>query len=599
MKILLAHVVYRPGLDNWYADIAKTAPSGIEVERFCVTLSPPGPRLLWRQLDRMWHCRSLRLINMYRRLRTAAQSCDVLLAYNGANIHPDFLRCLNTYNVFCCFDDPESSATLSEPVAKHFDAVFFGNIASRFQYQHWGCEKLAWLPIFNAPMDVPKQAEREAIFSTERTIDTALVCERTSLFRHQRLEKLAAAFPNTRFHGASWPKGRISQEGLIELYRNLKIGWNIHNSTGPINRRLFQLPAFGVMQICDNKSGLGKIYRLGEEAVGFDTIPEAIELTHYYLEHNQQREAIAIKGYERFWKDYHAGAIWKRIVSQLNDWDAKRKEDWPQHLPVRPRSDIKSILQLVKEKAEKTLCAYQRYRSGSKGAKHVRPTPLAETYYAGCSVEVYHENPKALGKNKAAEQIKEDGFLDWPNIYALNWAVTSLIGSAKKIVAIGSETRSFTEYASVDPDRKIHYHECDDFARRKAVELRSRNNVHFCSELVPQQDGFDLLVCVEVLEYVQDLTAFIEMCRRLAPRAIITYSNRRLSGIGIDEGPPAYGPRMREFDPGEVYMLLRSQYRRVSLYCMPDIYVPWIVPMTIRDKETPIIAYCEEPFDSV
>jgi hypothetical protein len=61
----------------------------------------------------------------------------------------------------------------------------------------------------------------------------------------------------------------------------------------------------------------------------------------------------------------------------------------------------------------------------------------------------------------------------------------------------------------------------------------------------------------------------------------------------------ADGPRMRAFDPGEVYMLLRSQYRKVHLYCMPNIYVPWIVPMTIRDNGTPIIAHCEEPCDSV
>lgn len=37
------------------------------------------------------------------------------------------------------------------------------------------------------------------------------------------------------------------------------------------------------MQICDNKSHLHMIFEVGKEAVGFDNVDEAIDLTRYYL----------------------------------------------------------------------------------------------------------------------------------------------------------------------------------------------------------------------------------------------------------------------------------------------------------------------------
>ena len=189
-------------------------------------------------------------------------------------------------------------------------------------------------------------------------------------------------------------------------------------------------------------------------------------------------------------------------------------------------------------------------------------------------------------------------FLDWQHILALNWAITALIGPAKKIVEIGSGTGPFAEFASVDPSREIHCYEKDRFAREQAIALRSHDNVHFFDALAPEQGKFDLLVAVEVIEHIQDLAPFLHLCRRMAPKAIITTPNRHAVRPAGDLGPPAYPYHVREFDAGEVYMMLRSQYRDVALYCMPDIYVPWIVPMTIREKGTPIIAYCQDPYEA-
>ena len=106
---------------------------------------------------------------------------------------------------------------------------------------------------------------------------------------------------------------------------------------------------------------------------------------------------------------------------------------------------------------------------------------------------------------------------------------------------------------------------------------------------------FDLLVSIEVIEHVYNLNAFLKFCIELAPRAIFSTPNRQILRSPKDLGPPAYPPHVREFDPGEIYWILRQYYNVIKLFYMPDQYVPWLAPMTIATKGTPIIAECMEP----
>lgn len=597
MKILLAHVVHSPGVDKWYADVARVAGEGLEVNCFCVTLAPPGPRLSWKELDRRWRQKEKGLMEMYARLRDAASECDVLLLYNGANVHPEFLQCLPSFNVYCCFDDPESSANLSAPVAAAFDAVFYGNIASRFQYESWGCKNLSWLPIFTAPADVPPQGEGECLLSAERDVEILFVGEKNT-YRQQRLELLASGFPQAMCIGKGWPAGRVDDATMLKLYRRSKIGWNVHNSTGPINRRLFALPAHGVLQICDNKTGLGQIFRLGEEVVGFDTIPEAIELTRHYLNDYKERQRIAANGHSRFWQDYHPAAIWKRIGKQLEEWGAgKSALEPPLALPKRKASDLlrpygQETMHIAKSLKRGTLQVVRECRKGLKSVVYDRD----ERAYLEEEVIPYVENPVMKGVNMAKERLAKGEPFEWPNMVALNWAVTALIRDAKYIVDIGSGTGPFAEHAAIDPTREIHCFEEDDFARGWAEKNRAHPNVIYRKNFDPAlANGYDLLVSLDVFEHVEDMRDFLSFCCSLAPRAIYSTPNREVVRGPQDMGPPLYPPHVREFAPGEIYWIFKQYYRDVFLYHMPDVYVPWLEPMTILTKGTPIIAECKNP----
>ena len=85
----------------------------------------------------------------------------------------------------------------------------------------------------------------------------------------------------------------------------------------PINTRLFYLPANGVLQICDNKSHLGKVFEIGKEVVGFENINEAIELCKYYLHHEDERRIIAAEGWKRAMREYNEVEVFKRLMEKI------------------------------------------------------------------------------------------------------------------------------------------------------------------------------------------------------------------------------------------------------------------------------------------
>ncbi len=84
-----------------------------------------------------------------------------------------------------------------------------------------------------------------------------------------------------------------------------------------MNSRTLMLPAFGVMQICDCRDNLGKVFRLGEEAIGFETMDECVDATRYYLAHEGERRRIAIAGWQRVLADYTEEKWWYRLLNYI------------------------------------------------------------------------------------------------------------------------------------------------------------------------------------------------------------------------------------------------------------------------------------------
>lgn len=342
MKILYGYGYFQskgyPDIERWTLDyLDQLRAAGFDVEGFCLTLDPPGPCLRFKELDRLWKRGDPTLLAMYERLEERLRDFDVLINAPGVNLHPRFVEQLSVFTVFQCFDDPESSRHLSRPVAASYDLSLVGNIAEVETYRSWGVRHAYWTPLGLMSETYDPTLTEEQILNGQRDLDLFMLIDRLSKPRRERMDRMAAAFPDAHFYGKGWPRGFLPWDRQIDYLLRSRIGPNFHNSTGPINLRTFYLPACGVMQICDNKSHLGQIFELGREVVGFDTVEECIELCRYYLAHDRERREIAAAGWRRVMRDYTPEAVFAdkvRVIRSARDEMRRKTGDGLPRVPA-------------------------------------------------------------------------------------------------------------------------------------------------------------------------------------------------------------------------------------------------------------------------
>ncbi|MBU5636461.1 glycosyltransferase [Geomonas sp. Red69] len=593
MKVVFGYIAWSEQARRWHEGIVQRARAlGWEVEGFCLTPGTPKPCYHFDELDRRWRSRDPELVELQRRLKKALTGADVFWNFNGANVHPAWLAEFDCLNVYGCFDDPETSTGLSKPVAPYADACLIGNLACAPLYQSWGVRHHAWAPLAFVGDDAPASLTPEQVLAEERPLELVFFGERESAWRRDRLDLLAREFPAAMFRGRGWPGGYVSAEERQAAYRRARIGWNLHNGVGPVNLRFFALLANGVLQICDNKCRTGQALALGEEVVGFDSVEECVELTRYYLEHDDDRRRIAANGLRAYRERYSEERIWQYYFARFAEWCGNKEQlkreaqSWRE--PSR-RTTLEKVSALTQDVARKL--GYER-----------RPEESGAELSAGAAVP-YLEREEAGGINLAEKEARaaEGGFFEWPNMVALNWACTRLIGEARSILELGGGTGCFASEAAADPGRSIVCVDRDLDALAWARVHRAKSNVKYCTEEEAKFLGgrYDLVVAVDVIEHVSDFNAFLESCCALADRAILTTPNKRRHESFDTDGPPDYYQHVREWSAGEFYWVLRCYYAKVELFAMNDVYVPELSPITVTSRLTPLVARCSHPIKGV
>lgn len=307
MRYLYGHGYTRRGtfgtawIEAW---AGRLRDAGVKLDLIDLGLDVPSRRLSFAELDGRWRRGDRTLMAMYERLARAIEGYDVLINAGALNLHPEFLRQLPVITMLRFNDDPESSEH-SRPVAAAHDLCCIGNVAEVETYRSWGVNQVYWTPNGFFADDYDPALTENAILSGDRSVDVSLLCERVTSYRRANVDRFARAFPQGVYRGPGWSSGFLPEEERIPLLQRTRVGINIHNSTGPINFRTYYLPANGVLQICDNKAHLGRVFELGREVIGYDTIDEAIELCRYYLAHEDERRTVAAAGWRRSLRDYN------------------------------------------------------------------------------------------------------------------------------------------------------------------------------------------------------------------------------------------------------------------------------------------------------
>ena len=285
------------------------------------------------ELDALYRRRHPGLMGLYRQVEELACEYDVLLVNHDTLYHPDFLSTLRgrIYTVLCSGDDPDASEFCSKPYVSSFDHCFAWGV--RFdenttvaqKFLEWGAKRSDWWPYGVRPDAYDPQLTEDDIRRVQRRVDVLYIG--SAWAKEARLVRLRRQFGRRFKAYGNW--GRlfplkhgmwvrpVPVDQLVRTYRNAKVGINIHLTFGPCNMRLYELPANGVMQICDCADGLGQVFEIGQEVVAYRTIEEAIAQIEYYDAHQDERIEIAVRGFRRVMKDYTRRQTFAQAVEKI------------------------------------------------------------------------------------------------------------------------------------------------------------------------------------------------------------------------------------------------------------------------------------------
>jgi spore maturation protein CgeB len=156
-----------------------------------------------------------------------------------------------------------------------------------------------------------------------------------SPYRAWYLQKIRNAGIDIRGWGIGWKEGSVSYGNMIDIFNQSRINLNLSNSASwdvrylmtlkrpikntvrawrnclsslyrkdmktreQIKGRHFEINSCGGFQLSYYVEGLERHYQIGEEIALYESIDEIIDKIRYYLKHDEEREAIAKRGYLR------------------------------------------------------------------------------------------------------------------------------------------------------------------------------------------------------------------------------------------------------------------------------------------------------------
>lgn len=351
MKIIYSYAKTGFEADYWACEIAGASTPEFQFIPFNHSgYVKPGSCVRAQLLDNLYFKQSDGLARMYADLEEMIRSehADVLMVDTYNPYHPDYLRKLGIYKVLRINDGPMSSYDRDFAYLHAFDHILYHSPAySRDmemdeKLRYCGAKKIDFwtLGSFDALCDRTKSAAN--ILSNNRDVEIVFVgalapnkmpliaAVKKAFGKRMRLYGIANLKKNVYFNLKYGFPGWVSPlafEQYVPLYQRTKIGINVHNrgdyTVG--GYRLFDLPANGVMQISDGGPYLDSFFEVGKEIESYKNADELIDKINYYLEHDEEREQIALNGFRRVRQDYKietllnkAGEFISKAMSQRN-----------------------------------------------------------------------------------------------------------------------------------------------------------------------------------------------------------------------------------------------------------------------------------------
>ncbi|OKP93063.1 spore maturation protein cgeB [Paenibacillus sp. P32E] len=255
---------------------------------------------------------------------------DLVLVLDGMDLPLDQVAILRSKGIKTAIwltDDPYYTDFTIKIVA-HYDYVFTLEQNCVEFYRGLGCAEVHYLP-FAAHREHYRPTTGRSSVSRDISFIGSAYWNRVHFFREIMPELMSY---NTIINGIWWDrlpeaplygerieigKWMTPQETAV-TYSGSKIVINLHrshideavnNNTLSItaaspNPRTFEIAASGTLQLSDARDDMGSFYKVGEEIDTFSSPQEMMEKIRFYLTHEEERCAMALRAFERTLKDH-------------------------------------------------------------------------------------------------------------------------------------------------------------------------------------------------------------------------------------------------------------------------------------------------------
>lgn len=192
-------------------------------------------------------------------------------------------------------------------MAKKADFVFCAQKQAVIDMKRDGIANPIWLPHAVEPLAYPKQENFTKHF------DVCFIGHVNSRNREDALNRLFSEFPNFDY-------GQALFEDAAKRFGNSKIVFNIAMKDDT-NMRNFEALATGSFLLTDRVSYIDELFEDKKHLVLYDGLDDMVEKAKYYLDHDDERNAIAQAGYEHVMANH---TIQHRIDVILNEFMKSR-----------------------------------------------------------------------------------------------------------------------------------------------------------------------------------------------------------------------------------------------------------------------------------
>jgi len=138
-------------------------------------------------------------------------------------------------------------------------------------------------------------------------------------YRRDRLTEIAAHGTAVVYMGGG-NANKLPYSRMVRIFNQSRV--NVNLSSSDARRavgKILEVPLCGGFLLTEQVSGLERWFDVGREIESFHTAREAADKIRYYLDHPDERQQIAARGYERARGNYAGPVVLGRVIREIEE----------------------------------------------------------------------------------------------------------------------------------------------------------------------------------------------------------------------------------------------------------------------------------------